>query len=66
MRTRTMRGPVSLLGTALVTTAMIAGAPSGAYADDACGFLTRRTVWHLRSVARFLRLHGLTGSPRSP
>jgi hypothetical protein len=42
MRTRTMRGPVSLVGTALVTTAIIAGVPSGAYADDACSFLTLR------------------------
>lgn len=26
-------------------------------------FLTRRTIWHVRSMARFIRLHGLGGRP---
>ncbi len=29
-------------------------------------FLTRRTVWHLRSAARFARLHGIGGRPTIP
>jgi N-acetylglucosaminyl-diphospho-decaprenol L-rhamnosyltransferase len=28
-------------------------------------FLTRRTIWHLRSVVRFIRLHGIAGRPRA-
>src|SRR5687767_9590275 len=44
MRTRSTRGPVALLGTAFVTTALTAGVASDAAAQQTCDLLHRRAV----------------------
>ena len=49
MRTRTTRGPVALLGTVFVTTALTAGVASDAAAQQTCGLLQRRALDMQRS-----------------
>jgi hypothetical protein len=55
MRTRSTRGPVALLGTVFVTTALTAGVTSDAAAQPTCDLLQRHVAARADGVHPLLR-----------